>query len=173
MAAVSAWIGLGSNLDDPVAQVRRALDAIGAHPAMDLNAVSSLYRSPPMGPQDQPEYINAVARVSTSLAPLELLAALQAQEDAQRRRRGRRWGARTLDLDVLLYADRRIRDATLTVPHPGIQERSFVLYPLAELAPDLEIPGAGRVDDLIAACPASGLRRLRDDGTGVAVVDEQ
>lgn len=172
MPAVTAWIGLGSNLDEPVAQVRCALDALAGHAAMELDAASSLYRSPPMGPQDQPEYINAVARVTTTLAPLDLLGALQAQETAQRRRRGRRWGPRTLDLDLLLYGDRRIREPALTVPHPGIQERSFVLYPLAELAPGLAIPDTGRVDALVAACPAAGLRRLRDDGTGVAVVDE-
>lgn len=169
---VTAWIGLGSNLDDPVARVRRALDRLARHPQLESAGCSGLYLSPPMGPPDQPEYVNAAMGVRTALPPEALLELLQAEEAAQERRRGRRWGPRTLDLDLLLYGERRIRQPSLVVPHPGMHERSFVLYPLAEVAPAARVPGKGEVRALLAACPADGLRRIQEDGTAVAVSNE-
>ncbi|MFZ5466228.1 MAG: 2-amino-4-hydroxy-6-hydroxymethyldihydropteridine diphosphokinase [Pseudomonadota bacterium] len=146
-----AYIGLGSNLNDPAGQVRRALGVIAALPESRLAAASRLYRSPPMGPVDQPEYINAVAALETELAPRDLLHALQAIEQDFGRVRLRRWGERVIDLDLLLYDNLRLDSPELTLPHPGIGERAFVLCPLAELAPDLVIPGLGPLADLLAA----------------------
>lgn len=160
-----AFIGLGSNLAGPREQVRRALDELVELPACRLSAASSLYSSRPMGPQDQPDYINAVARLDTDLAPEALLDALQAIEAEHRRvRGGERWGPRTLDLDLLIYADRIIDTPRLRVPHPGLPERAFVLYPLAEIAPELTVPGLGSLAALLARCDNDGLQRL-EDGT--------
>lgn len=165
MNAATVFVGLGSNLDDPVRQVRAALEALAALERTELAGRSHLYRSAPMGPPDQPDYINAVAHLRTRLAPETLLDALQAIEArAGRDRSGARWGPRTLDLDILLYGDRRIDTARLQVPHPGIAERNFVLYPLAELAPDLDIPGLGPLPALLAGCPPEGLERLAERG---------
>jgi 2-amino-4-hydroxy-6-hydroxymethyldihydropteridine diphosphokinase len=154
-------VGLGSNLADPLAQVQRALDALATLPRSRLLAASSLYRNPPMGPQDQPDYVNAAALVSTALAPLEFLDQLQALEASQGRVRGaQRWGARTLDLDLLLWGREILDHPRLQVPHPGLHERAFVLYPLAEIDPDLWVPGRGALRDLLAACRDSGLVRV-------------
>jgi 2-amino-4-hydroxy-6-hydroxymethyldihydropteridine diphosphokinase len=109
---------------------------------------------------DQPDYVNAVARINTTLAPSELLAELQAIETAHGRVREERWGARTLDLDLLLYGSITIDRPDLTVPHPGISERAFVLFPLFEVVPDLEIPGLGAISDLVSNCSAEKLRRI-------------
>jgi 2-amino-4-hydroxy-6-hydroxymethyldihydropteridine diphosphokinase len=159
--AATAFIGLGSNLDEPRQQVARALRELAGLPDTTLAAQSSLYRSAPMGPPDQPAYINAVARLETRLAPEALLDALQAIEARHGRVRGdERWGPRTLDLDILLYADVRIDKPRLQVPHPGLAERNFVLQPLAEIAPDLDIPGLGPLRDLLARCPPDALERL-------------
>lgn len=116
-----------------------------------------------MGPPDQPDYINAVAALHTGLAPYRLLAELQRLEQNHNRVRERRWGERTLDLDLLLYGDREIASATLTVPHPGLHKRAFALYPLAEIAPGAMIPGRGRAAELAARCLRSGLRRLEGE----------
>lgn len=116
-----------------------------------------------MGPQDQPEYINAVMAVETGLPPLNLLHALQHIELAHGRVRARRWGERTLDLDILLYGDQHIDSTELCVPHKGLAERAFVLYPLSECAPDLEIPGLGKLAELLRHCPDTGIRRLNDN----------
>jgi 2-amino-4-hydroxy-6-hydroxymethyldihydropteridine diphosphokinase len=141
---IDAFIGIGSNLDDPAAQVRRAIAALGDIRETQCHRVSALYRNPPMGPADQPDYINAVAWLRTGLSPLELLAALQAIEtDAGRCRAGRRWGPRPLDLDLLIYGQRVIDTPDLQVPHPGVTERAFVLYPLCEIDPHRLIPGQG------------------------------
>jgi 2-amino-4-hydroxy-6-hydroxymethyldihydropteridine diphosphokinase len=114
-----------------------------------------------MGPQDQPDYVNAVMCVATSLPPIDLLHRLQSIENAQGRvRKGERWGARTLDLDLLVYGDRKIEMPDLTVPHVGVAERSFVLHPLYEIAPQLVVPGKGNIADLVAKCPLNGLKRL-------------
>ncbi|MGR9114830.1 MAG: 2-amino-4-hydroxy-6-hydroxymethyldihydropteridine diphosphokinase [Gammaproteobacteria bacterium] len=159
--SVVAYIGLGSNLDDPVQQIRMARVAIAGLNGVEELAFSSLYSSPPMGPQDQPNYINAVMAVQTELTAFDLLHCLQRIELNQGRvREGLRWGARTLDLDLLLYADQQISEPDLQVPHPGMSERAFVLYPLHEIAPNLIIPGKGGVADLVVRCPSDGLHRL-------------
>jgi len=161
---VQAWIGVGSNLDGPRAHVLRAFVELAQIPDTRLLRRSSLYRSRPMGPQDQPHYVNAVALVETTLPALELLHAMQGIEAAHRRvRSGQRWGPRTLDLDLLLYGQERIAGDELTVPHPGIGEREFVLYPLIELDPELRIPDLGPVKSLVEQVGAKGLERLRED----------
>ena len=159
---VRAYVGLGSNLGDPAAQVTRALCALDEIPASRCIARSGLYRSAPLGNADQPHYINAVAALDTRLPARELLRHLQAIEGRQGRVRGpERWAPRTLDLDLLLYGESTLNEESLTVPHPGLHQRPFVLYPLRELAPeDLIVPGMGSLRALITACPAQGLERL-------------
>ncbi|WP_440997386.1 2-amino-4-hydroxy-6-hydroxymethyldihydropteridine diphosphokinase [Arhodomonas sp. SL1] len=157
---VAAWVAIGSNIGDPVHQVRQALRALSRLPDSRLEACSSLYRNPPMGPQDQPDFINAVARLRTSLQPLALLDVLQAIERLHGRVRHRVWGERTLDLDLILYGARRIQESRLTVPHPGLAERAFVLGPLAEIDPGLEIPGLGAVDALLERVDDAALQRV-------------
>ncbi len=153
---VPVYIGVGSNLADPQAQVRQAIDALSGLTDRDFIA-SSLYCSPPMGPPDQPDYINAVVYLESVLQPLELLQRLQAIEQQQGRVRAERWGARTLDLDLLLYSDSTISSDVLTIPHPGIAERDFVLVPMNEIAPDLTIPGLGPVAALCETCSTKGV----------------
>ena len=155
-----AYIGLGSNLADPVDQVTTAISNLQSLPDSQLLTWSSLYASPPMGPQDQPDYINAVAIIETALSAHQLLDALQAIEQQQGRVRQRHWGERTLDLDILLYGQNEIDDARLQIPHPGIALRAFVLYPLAEIAPDLTIPNMGTIEQLLQHCPSDGLLKL-------------
>ena len=158
-----AYVGLGSNLDDPGAQLSRALQALAGLPETLLVAVSGRYRNPPMGPRDQPDYLNAVAGLLTRLAPGALLAALQGIENDQGRRRdGPRWGARTLDLDLLAYGNVRLESDALTLPHPGICSRPFVLVPLAEVAPGLRLPDGQSVAALAAAADATALSREVD-----------
>ncbi|MDD5579188.1 MAG: 2-amino-4-hydroxy-6-hydroxymethyldihydropteridine diphosphokinase [Methylobacter sp.] len=158
---VTAYIGLGSNLDNPAEQIKSARSAIASIAGVKELAFSSLYHSSPMGPQDQPDYLNAVMAVETHMPPIDLLRCLQAIENEQGRiRKGERWGARTLDLDLLVYSDQQIETAELTVPHPGLADRAFVLYPLAEIAPHLSVAGKGNIADLIVKCPLNGLRRL-------------
>ncbi len=158
---IDAFIGLGSNLDAPLDQVNRALGELSEIRASCLIGHSSLYISPPMGPPDQPNYINAVAQLRTELEPQVLLDELLAIEGAHGRVRGtHQWGARTLDLDLLLYGDWRVDSESLTIPHPGLHRREFVLYPLQELAGDLYIPGRGSLHTLINRCPRGHLRRL-------------
>lgn len=162
--AVRAYIGLGSNLAQPQRQVLLALRALAEIPRTHLVAASRLYRSVPLGPANQPDYINAVAALDTDLSPEQLLDALQAIEQAQGRVRGNvRWGPRTLDLDLLLYGDAVIGSTRLTVPHPGLAERSFVLYPLYELVPDLVLPDGRKLRDLLGVCPDTGLEPLTAD----------
>jgi 2-amino-4-hydroxy-6-hydroxymethyldihydropteridine diphosphokinase len=161
MPVTRVYIGLGSNLDIPVKQVNTAIDSLRELKHSTLISVSSLYISEPMGPADQPDFINAVACLDTTLEPGALLDALQAIEDAHGRQRGsERWGARTLDLDILVYGDKTIKDERLTVPHSGLHQRSFVLYPLQEINPDLLIPGHGHIAELVANCSSAGLERL-------------
>ncbi len=158
---VTAYIGLGSNLANPAEQIKSARTAITQIAGVQELAFSSLYHSSPMGPQDQPDYVNAVMCVATDLSPIDLLRCLQRIEnDHGRVRKNERWGARTLDLDMLIYDDQVIELPDLTVPHPGLAEREFVLYPLHEIAPQLSIPGKGNIADLLAKCPMNGLKRL-------------
>jgi len=164
---VRAFIGLGSNLDDPEQQVRVACRELESLPRSAVVSCSSLYRSHPLGPQGQPDFINAVAELRTELDPDALLSQLQRIELSHGRvRGGERWGPRPLDLDLLLVGDRVMRTERLTVPHPGLTEREFVLYPLLEIAgPELEIPGHGPLGPLAAACDPGGLDKL-DRGAG-------
>lgn len=162
---VRAFIGLGSNLNDPKAQLFRAIDALHQIPQSRLTAVSHLYRSVPMGPADQPDYINAVAMLDTRLSPLALLDALQNIENAQGRVRGKeQWGPRTLDLDLLLYGAEIIDSVRLKVPHPGLGERNFVLYPLAELAPELILPDGRSLQELLEMSDRGGLEQIASEG---------
>ncbi len=155
---VRAYIGLGSNLGDPQSQLARAVEALRKLPQSRLTALSRLYRSRPMGPADQPDYVNAVAMLDTRLGPHELLDALQAIENEQGRVRGpQRWGPRTLDLDLLLYGAEVISTERLQVPHPGIAERNFVLYPLADIAPELVFPDGRSLQQLLGECSPDGL----------------
>jgi 2-amino-4-hydroxy-6-hydroxymethyldihydropteridine diphosphokinase len=143
-----AFVGIGSNQDDPERQVRRAIAALQELPRTDLVVRSSLYRSAPFGPVKQPDFVNAVAQLETELDAAGLFRQLQAIEQRQGRLRGKRWGPRIIDLDLLVFADQVIGTKVLNVPHPGIAERNFVLLPLQEIAPDLIIPGLGKVADI-------------------------
>ena len=158
------YIGLGSNLDGPSGQIQRAFMELGVLPRSRLLAHSHLYKSRPLGPQNQPDYINAVAALSTGLAPLELLHSLRELEEGHGRRRisELRWGTRSLDLDILVYGDIHLQLPELTLPHPGVHLRSFVLYPLAELAPALVIPGHGPVQTLRDRCYMPPIERYEE-----------
>lgn len=143
------YIGLGSNLNDPPAQLREALRHLQQQPDLRLLKQSSIYRSAPLGSLDQPDYCNAVAEIETALpAPDVLALLLRLEQTMGRQRSGARWQSRTIDLDLLLYGDQRIALDGLTVPHPELHKRNFVLRPLAEIAPGLQIPGHGGVKDL-------------------------
>jgi 2-amino-4-hydroxy-6-hydroxymethyldihydropteridine diphosphokinase len=156
-----AYIGLGSNLGDPVKQLQSALKALDEHGQISLLASSHLYASSPMGPQDQPDYVNAVCKVKTSLQPQELLATLQSIENQQDRERNvERWGPRTLDLDILLYNDLALNTKNLTVPHCGMKDREFVLVPLFEISPDLIMQDGRSLATWVAKCNLEGLYRI-------------
>lgn len=150
-----AFIALGSNLGEPRAQVLRGFEALSRIPQSELVARSRLYRSAPWGVREQPAFVNAVAELETEFGARELLEALlRIERAAGRERGGVRWGPRLLDLDLLLYGDRAMHEAGLTLPHPHLHERAFVLLPLNELAPDLDIPGQGPVRELSARIDA-------------------
>jgi len=155
-----AYVGIGSNLDDPVKQVQTAFDELAALPATRLAARSSLYRSAPVGYAAQPEFVNAVAGLDTSLAARELLAELQRIEERHGRRRSFANAPRTLDLDLLLYGREEISAPALTVPHPRMHERAFVLRPLVEIAPQIEIPGIGAARDRLPRCAGQPVERI-------------
>lgn len=154
------FVALGSNLADPAAQVRRAFDALGTLRESRLAAHSSLYRTAPVGYADQPDFINAVALVETRLPPPALLEALLDIEHAFGRVREFRNAPRVLDLDLLLYDDLMHHEHGLTVPHPRMHERAFVLAPLVEIAPDCVIPGCGLARDWLARCLDQGVQRI-------------
>lgn len=151
MATSSAFIGLGSNLENPTAQLTQALQTLHQLPATQVLSCSSLYSSTPIGPQDQPTFINAVAQLHTTLAPIALLNALQAIESAAGRIRTRHWGERTLDLDLLLYGNQTIQLPRLQVPHPHMHSRRFVLLPLLEIAPTAQLPNGTPLQQYLAA----------------------
>jgi 2-amino-4-hydroxy-6-hydroxymethyldihydropteridine diphosphokinase len=158
---VPACVALGSNLDDPVAQVQRAFAALATLPNCQLVLQSSLYRTRPLGPVEQPDFVNAAAALLTQLeAPALLLALKSLEQTLGRAAPVVRWGPRLIDLDLLVHGDTRRQDATLTVPHPGIAERAFVLLPLAEICPSLVVPGVGRVSTLLQRLDTSGCERL-------------
>lgn len=162
---VTSYIGLGSNMDEPERQLNRALAALGAVPDASLEACSSFYRSAPLGPQGQPDFLNAVVQLRSTMtaeALLERLLLIERQHG--RKRDGPRWGPRVLDLDLLLHGEMVINNARLTVPHPELRRRNFVLIPLLELDPDLEIPRLGRADRLLADSCAGAITRLGAPG---------
>ncbi len=154
---VVAYVGLGANLGDAAATLRAAFERLDTLPQTRLIAASRLYRTPAWGVRDQPDFVNAVAQLRTSLSADALLSSLLAIEREYGRRRAAdgsdRWGPRSLDLDVLLYGDARIDEAGLHVPHPQMHRRAFVLWPLREIAPDAVVPGLGTVRELAAALP--------------------
>ncbi len=160
MNPATAFVALGSNLDDPAAQVRAGFAALARLPHTRVTAQSSLYRSAPVGYPDQPDFVNAVAAIETTLAPHALLDALLDIERAHGRVRTFRNAPRTLDLDVLLYDDAVIDEEKLTIPHPRLHERAFVLLPLAEIAPQRRVPRRGMVADLLAAIDVRGIERM-------------
>lgn len=156
----TAWVGLGSNLEDPCRQVSDALIHLASLPLTTLCQHSSLYSGRPVGPQDQPDFVNAVARLQTALSPLALLDQLQALEQRHRRIRQRHWGPRTLDLDLLLFDDLTLDLPRLVLPHSHLHERAFVLLPMLEISPELALPDGRRIDRLAAAASSNDLKRL-------------
>ncbi|GHE20944.1 2-amino-4-hydroxy-6-hydroxymethyldihydropteridine diphosphokinase [Halomonas urumqiensis] len=157
MSVHIAWVGLGSNLANPREQVELALKALDRLPLTRCLETSRLYASRPVGPQDQPDFVNAVARLETRLSPLALLDQLQALEQRHRRVRQRRWGPRTLDLDLLLFDDMCLVSPRLTIPHSQMTRRAFVMVPLAELAADRNLPDGQRIGDLSAVLASDDL----------------
>lgn len=156
-----AYVALGSNLDDPPRQIAAAFEQLAALEDCRLVARSKLYRTAPLGPQDQPEFVNAAAGLLTMLAARELLRALQRVEaELGRAQPVVRWGPRRIDLDLLLLDDVRVAEADLTIPHPGLTRRNFVLYPLRDIAPELLVPGEGRIEMLAARAGSAGLALL-------------
>ena len=152
------YIGIGSNVDDPTAQVRRAIAKLGEVAVSRVFAVSRLYGSRPLGPIVQPDFVNAVVGALTQLEARKLLAELQAIEiSLGRPTRHQKWGPRVIDLDLLLYGRERASGGTLVLPHPGITERNFVLLPFADIAPDVEVPGCGRIGELAARVTREGI----------------
>lgn len=159
--AHTACVALGANIGDPLRQVEAGFAALAALPETRLTARSSLYRSAPVGYADQPDFINAVAMIETALAPQALLAALLGIERAQGRVRDFPNAPRTLDLDIVLYGGLVLHEPGLTIPHARMLERAFVMLPLAEIAPDAEVPGQGTVRELAARLDAGSVAQLR------------
>lgn len=155
-----AFIGIGANLGDPVAQVRAAIDVLATLPDSQLIGASSLYASAPMGYADQPDFINAAVALETALEPRALLGALQAIEARFGRTRTFPNAPRTLDLDILLYGDRVLDEPGLKLPHPRLHERAFALAPVIELDPDCVIPHRGRAADWLACAADQPIKRL-------------
>ena len=163
MNLTPAYIALGSNLSDPQAQVRAGIEELAMLPDTRLAAASSLYRTAPVGVLDQPDFINAVALIETELTPRALLDELLGIERRFARARGVKNGPRTLDLDIVLYGDAAHAEDELTIPHPRMHERAFVLVPLAEIAPDAVVPGLGSVRDLAARVDTAGVTRIEQE----------
>ena len=152
------YIGLGANLNDPIGQVKTALEELAKLDHCRLVASSKIYISKPMGPADQPDYVNAVALLDTSLSPHQVFDHTCTIElNHGRVRNGEHWGPRTLDLDILLYDQQEIKDDTLTVPHYGLKEREFVIYPLLDITPDLILPCGTEVQSLTKSVPLNGM----------------
>ena len=144
----TVYIGLGANIDGPIEQIHIALRTLKTLPETQLIRCSSLYGSAPLGPEDQPDYVNAVAELETTLAPLDLLDALQAIEKIQGRIKHRHWGERCIDLDILLYGNETLNSERLNLPHHEMANRSFVVTPLLEIAPDLTLPDGQRLSQI-------------------------
>lgn len=156
---IRVYLALGSNLADPLHQVQSALNALAALPDTTLVATSSLYRTPPYGPPDQPDFLNAAVALDTALAAETLLDHTQRIELEQGRvRKAHRWGPRTLDLDIMLFGEQTLSTPRLTVPHYDMHNRPFMLLPLLEIAPDLTLPNGTRIADLLATLDSSSIR---------------
>jgi len=156
---IRVYLALGSNLADPLHQVQSALNALAAIPDTTLVATSSLYRTPPYGPPDQPDFLNAAVALDTTLAAETLLDHTQRIELEQGRvRKAHRWGPRTLDLDIMLFGEQTLSTPRLTVPHYDMHNRAFMLLPLREIAPDLTLPDGTRIADLLATLDSSSIR---------------
>jgi 2-amino-4-hydroxy-6-hydroxymethyldihydropteridine diphosphokinase len=160
---VIAWLGLGSNLQEPAAQLRLALDKLTQIDGIEILKVSGFYRTPPWGDEQQNDFINAVAQIETSLEPMPLLRALQTVENEMgRTRSARRWGPRVIDIDLLLHGDLQLRTPELELPHPRMHERAFVLVPLCELDASLRIPGRGVAGEVLQTLDCSGIHAVND-----------
>lgn len=155
---IKTYIGLGGNLEEPVFQIKQALHSLNILPSSEMIRHSSFYRSQPLGNISQPDFINAVAEVETNLSPKDLLHVLQTIEQNQHRVRSVRWGPRTIDLDILLYGNQVHDTEALTIPHPGLKTREFVIYPLAEIAPDLVLPDGESILEVKLQTPMNGLQ---------------
>ena len=155
-----AYVAIGSNLNHPQARVHEAYERLASLPATRLILRSRLYQTRPMGPQGQPDFVNAAAGLLTQLIARELLSQLLAIEAAMGRNRQERWGPRVIDLDLIWMPGDTIDEPGLTVPHPGVSTRNFVLYPLADIAPSLAIPGHGNVSDLLHSAGDDGISIL-------------
>lgn len=164
-AAVKTFIGIGGNVADPMQQVLSVLPKLGQINECQLLAHSSLYKTEAISDIKQEDYINAVACLSTTLKPLELLLELQSIEQAYYRQRDKnqKWGPRTMDLDIILFGDLQQHDSHLTIPHPEMQNRLFVLQPLQEISTDLFVPGLGDLDKLVEKAPTMRIQRLQRD----------
>jgi len=161
---MKVWLGLGSNLQQPVAQLLQALKRLSDTTGLEILRTSSFYRTPPWGDEQQDDFINAVVQIETSLEPIPLLHVLQSIENVMGRQRsgGRRWGPRLIDIDLLLYGKQQFQSAELEIPHPRMFERAFVLKPLSELDVNLEIPGHGLVGGLLQDLDCSGIVKVKD-----------
>lgn len=158
---MKAWLGLGSNMQQPALQLSRALKRLAAADQVEILKTSSFYSTPPWGDELQDDFVNAVVQVETSLDPVALLHVAQAIEAVMGRQRdGRRWGPRLIDIDLLLYGDEQLQTDELELPHPRMHERAFVLKPMCELESQLDIPGHGLVENLLKTLDSNGIRRL-------------
>ena len=157
------YIGLGSNIEQPYLQIKNAIIALGKLPAITVIRDSGYFKSKPMGPEDQPDYVNAVVEIETSMDAAELLKHCQLIEKQQGRIKSRHWGERTIDLDILLYADQQIQTRELCVPHPGICQRDFVFMPLLKLNPDIKVPGTGLLNDIVKIVEKPTVEKYKTD----------
>jgi 2-amino-4-hydroxy-6-hydroxymethyldihydropteridine diphosphokinase len=161
---MKAWLGLGANLQRPVMQLKEALRRLGAEDRIEVLRISSFYRTPPWGDEQQDEFINAVVQIETSLAPMPLLHVTKSIENVMgRQRSGRRWGPRLIDIDLLMYGDKKVLSDELELPHPRMHERAFVLLPMAELDASAEIPGHGVIENLLGQLDCSGICLLNEN----------
>lgn len=164
-----AYIGLGSNLKNPIAQIKQAILALSQLPQTNLIKISSLYTSDSLLP-NQPRYTNAIASINTYLEAETLLDLLQQIENNQGRQRNQRWGARTLDLDIILYGNQRLNTPRLTVPHPQMELRSFVLTPLTEIAPHLTLPDGRTITSLLKQCPSLNIQKIAETAISLPAI---
>lgn len=163
MKTNTVYIGLGSNIEQPALQIKNAIVALAELPETRVTSDSGYFKSKPMGPKDQPDYVNAVAEIVTAMTAIELLKHCQAIELQQGRTRSRHWGERSIDLDILLYADEQIEIDELTVPHPGVCLRDFVYMPLLKLNPGINVPGKGLLSDIVKDAEKAADKKYKTD----------